>query len=181
MEEFFGPLTEEEILFIATIYGEAALSSPFAWLAIASVILNRVDRGEWKKRGLNTVTLVIKKSGFDACTDQNAPFMRAVRLLSTGGRRKEAPKLSQLVDLVMPMYRAGKGSISDIVIYYSPKAQRLLHRARPTKYDEKPDWNWSLLEEVKIPAAEKDDFWFGKYKKAPPAAVVGSDIPEDEA
>lgn len=54
-------LTDEEKLFIQTIYGEADNSSEASWKAIANVIMNRVGKYDWKK--YKTPAEVIKKSG----------------------------------------------------------------------------------------------------------------------
>lgn len=57
----FEKLTEEEILFISTIYGEAGGCSTVAWEAIANVIMNRVND---RHRGAdNTVTKIIDELG----------------------------------------------------------------------------------------------------------------------
>lgn len=45
----FENFTDEEILYIKTIYGEANLCSKYSWQAIANIIMNRVGNGEWYK------------------------------------------------------------------------------------------------------------------------------------
>ncbi len=167
-------MEEEQKVFISTIYGEAALSSPAAWVAIASVILNRVGVREW--HNLKTVTRVIANSGFDAFSQCNAPFLRARRCFETG-EFKAYPRLIKLMEAVSPLYLDRSRALPDIVLYFSPLAQSLLHEQKPKTYALNPDWDFSEIEEVKVAGAEKDDFRFYKYRT--PAVVVGSHVQDD--
>lgn len=167
-------MSEELKLFLATIYGEAALSSSCAWHAIASVILNRVNSREW--RDMDTVEAVIRESGFDAYKETNGPFLRAMRCFETGDLAKNS-KLVKLLDTVLPLYERKLAPIPHIVMYYSPKAQALLHHSKPTRYRETPPWNFNLLQEVPVFGAEGDDFKFFRYKPKP---EVHSTVAEDE-
>ena len=67
-------MSEEEIIFVCTIYGEAAGSSEIAWETIASVIMNRVSSSRWE---YTTPVDIIKYTGFDAYRDRNAPYITA--------------------------------------------------------------------------------------------------------
>lgn len=57
-------LSDEEIMFIATIYGEGTSYSAETRQALAHAIMNRVGVREWKK--YDTVEKIIKNTGFDA-------------------------------------------------------------------------------------------------------------------
>jgi Cell Wall Hydrolase len=150
-------------MFAATIWGEAANCSPSAWRAIASVILNRVNSGEWKRQGLDTVAKVISKSGFDAFTQQNRPYREA--FLTLIDSPQGSGNVTRLVQVVQPLYLGHEEPIPGVVLYYSPKAQKLLHQKNPDVWrSTRPNWNWSLLEQVAIPGAEADDLAFFKYK-----------------
>lgn len=157
----FEKLTEEEILFISTIYGEAGGCSTVAWEAIANVIMNRVNDRHWGAD--NTVTIIIDKSGFDAYTYENSMYKIAKTYLEN--RDFTNTKVEEMINHVMPIYRGETVDISNgATMYYSPNAQKDLHDKYPLKYPEKPNWNFSLLEEVKISGLENDDFLFYKYK-----------------
>ncbi len=72
-------LSDELNLFVATVYGEAASSSPEAKRAVANVIVNRVGKREWSI--LKTVSDVIKFSHFDAYKNPNVPCKEATEYL----------------------------------------------------------------------------------------------------
>ena len=150
-------------VFIATIYGEAAGSSPAAWRAIASVILNRVGVREWRKH--KTPFDVIVNSGFDAFAQENAPYRVAYRRL---GNPLDVPQpdsvLGRLRAAVMPIYSRQEPPTTSAVLYWSPKAQAALHALKPGIWRALPRWDFGLLEEVKVAGAEKDDFRFYRYK-----------------
>lgn len=159
--EQFDNLTEEEILFVETIYGEANRCSEYSWQAIANVIMNRIGIREW--RNYTTVTEVIKNSGFDSYTYKNDPFREAVAYFEN--RDYSNATIEQMIEIVIPIYRGnGEDITGGAVLYYSPNAQSQLHKQNPDKYREVPNWNFSLLEEVIITGAENDDFKFYKYK-----------------
>ncbi len=154
-------LNEELKIFIATIYGESAASSEIAWEAIANVIMNRVGEKEWKK--YDTVEKIIKYTGFDAYTLKNTPYKIAESYLKN--RTGNNLKIEKLINIVINIYYNEKPDITNgALLYYSPKAQETLHNKYPNKYLKTPKWNFSLLEEIKIKGAEKDDFKFYKYK-----------------
>lgn len=66
---------------------------------------------------------------------------------------------------VKNIYLEKEEPIKDIVLYFSPKAQKILNKKYPQLYSEKPKWNFDLLTEVKIKGLmSDDDFKFYKYK-----------------
>ena len=154
--------SKEFILFVSTIAGEAANSSRASWKAIAHVIMNRFKYKEW--RDYQTIKDIILKTGFDAATQKNQPFLSAYNSLSAG---KPSPLVLQIIAAVKPIY---DGIIEDptgkVVLYYSPKAQLSLSQRKPHEYKPVPSWNFNLLEEVKISGTENDDFKWYRYKNA---------------
>jgi len=160
-------MNEEEISFLATIYGEAAQSSTAAWKAIASVIMNRVGVREWKKH--KTPFAVLANTGFDAFTQRNAPYKKAVdyfRALSAGTVQKTNLHLKFLAEAVLPIYKGEEKPFPEIILYFSPHAQRILHAKNPKLYTRPvPKWALSpLVELVNVPGCEEDDFAFYRYK-----------------
>lgn len=149
---------EELIIFVATIYGEAAGQSPASWKAIANVIKNRLKQGrEWKK--YKTPLEIIQHTNFDAYTTKNTPYKQAYDYLS--GKSKTVPssaRIDAVKKAVEPIYfDQEEDTTNGAVLYYSPRAQQAL-------YGHPPKWNFSLLEEVKVSGTEADDFKFFRYK-----------------
>ncbi|WP_256701028.1 RHS repeat domain-containing protein [Paenibacillus sp. P46E] len=158
-------LTEELVIMIATIYGEAANSSETSWEVIANVMMNRVETGEWKK--YTSVLEIIKHTGFDAYTQKNQPYKEAMDYLESRGGKgsKENTYIEKLIQTVVDVYFNKREDITGgAVLYYSPKAQAALHNKYPKSYKENPPWNVKLLTQVKIKGLENDDFKFYKYK-----------------
>ncbi|WP_010681102.1 RHS repeat-associated core domain-containing protein, partial [Acetivibrio cellulolyticus] len=155
-------LTEEQILMIKTVYGEAANCSEASWEAVANVIMNRVGTREWKK--YDTVTKVIKNSGFDAYTNPNDPYKTAEKYLNN--RDGSNAKLEKLISIVLDVYNGkSEDNTNGAVLYYSPKAQAALHKKFPKSYPSLvPPWVNDKVQEVKVSGAEKDDFKFYRYK-----------------
>ena len=157
----FDHLTEEEMLFVATIYGEAGGCSEIAWQVIANVIMNRSMDQHWSK--YTTITEIINKSGFDAHTHQNDMYKIAEAYLEN--RDYSNAQIEKMINAVIPIYRGQTADISNgATLYYSPNAQKELHDKYPDKYREKPNWDFSQLEETKIKGTENDDFLFYRYK-----------------
>ncbi len=156
-------MDEQLKVFLATIFGEAAACSPAAWRAIASVILNRVATGEWRKH--RTPLAVIAHTGFDAFTHQNAPFLTALRLLENPDAVTPDSPLGKLMEAVLPLYGGREPRTTDAVLYYSPKAQAQLHKKNPRKWPAAPAWRFELLEAVDVPGTERDDFLFFRYRR----------------
>ncbi|MBW7567749.1 peptidoglycan DD-metalloendopeptidase family protein [Chromobacterium subtsugae] len=144
-------------VFVATIYGEAAGQSTASWQAIANVIMNRIKQGrEWKK--YKTPADIVKNTGFDAYTQKNKPYQEAYNYLANGTSTPHSGKIDLLKSTVAPIYTGNAADNAQrAVLYYSPKAQEKL-------YKKAPSWNFSLLEEVQVSGAEKDDFKFFRYK-----------------
>jgi hypothetical protein len=155
-------LKEEQILMIKTVYGEAANCSEASWEAVANVIMNRVGTREWKK--YDTVTKVIKNSGFDAYTNPNDPYKTAEKYLYN--RDGSNAKLEKLISIVLDVYNGkSEDNTNGAVLYYSPKAQAALHKKFPKSYPSLvPPWVNDKVEEVKVSGAGKDDFKFYRYK-----------------
>lgn len=158
--------SEELRLFVATVYGEAVSESKASWMAIGHVIKNRVGTREW--RDLKTVSDVIKKSGFDAYKHQTDLFKSAMKAMigMDGALAADAPKkLDEIVKVLRPVYEGkDEDNTGGAVLYYSPKAQKSLHKKYPSMYKELPPWNFKVLEEVKVNGTEADDFKFYKYR-----------------
>ena len=158
-------MTDEFRIFLATIAGEAINSSPAAWRAVASTIMNRVGVREWKKR--TTPLQVIAHTGFDAFNQRNQPYCRAWKYFGAG-RPATDGKLDALKKEVINIFLAPKvNAIPGIILYFSPRAQAMLHKLHPDKYrHEVPTWALSpLVEEVKVPGTEKDDFRWFRYRE----------------
>jgi hypothetical protein len=152
-------------LFVATIYGEAGNSSEAAWTAIAHVIVNRVGTREWT--AFQTVTAVIQNTGFDAYTQQTTPFKHALAAMKHRAAHHVNSVVERIIKAVRPVYlEQGVDTTSNAVLYYSPKAQAILHKAHPKLYpNETPPWKFELLKEITVPGLRStDDFKFFAYK-----------------
>lgn len=158
----FHQLSDEEILFISVIYGEANLSSETSWKAIANVIMNRIGEKEWANYA--TATDVIMYSGFDAFTDKNSPYREAETYFENRDYSNDV--IERMIEVVLPIYSGEENDITGgAVLYYSPKAQEALHEHNPQKYSKIPPWDFSQLEEISIDGLDSDDdFKFYKYK-----------------
>jgi len=171
-EQSTEKLDEAFILFVSTVYGEAAGQSEAAWQAIGSVIMNRVGN----KRFANDLTeghapqdivAVIKTGGFDAYKDRTSQFLKAKKYLENPHENTSPPHLKSLILAVKPIYNNKHAVTTEAVMYYSPKAQHALHRKKPQKYDEVPDWDFDEIKELTIPGMNiSDDFLFYRYKKS---------------
>ncbi|MEO7778493.1 MAG: hypothetical protein ABIY63_13255 [Fibrobacteria bacterium] len=154
-------MDEQLRAFLGTIYGEAAQASPATWKAIASVIMNRVGKREWRK--LTTPLRVIACSGFDAFTRQNAPFHVAYTYFGNDPQVAPWSPLERLRTSVLPIYEKREPVTTDAQLYYSPKALAELHRRSPQIWPARPRWHFDLLEPAIIPGTETDDFIFFRY------------------
>ncbi len=154
---------DEFNILISTIYGEANTESSVSWQAIAFVIMNRVGKYEWSK--YKTVTEIITKTGFDACTHKNSGFQFAMEYMKKKPDKKNE-KLEKMIQLITPIYLKEQSDITDnAVFYYSPKAQAKLHAKNPEKYKKSPGFAISSkTKEVSISGLlNTDDFIFYKY------------------
>jgi hypothetical protein len=154
-------MDEQLKVFLATIYGEAAQSSPAAWRAIASVILNRVGYREWSRR--KSPLEVIQRTGFDAYQHRNAPYVATEKLLADPDAIPATSPLGRLMAAVLPVYGGREPRTTDAVLYWSPRAQARLHKMRPGVWPERPAWRFELLEELKVDGTEGDDFRWYRY------------------
>ena len=154
-------LNDEEMLFIATIYGEASGCNESSWLAIANTIMNRVQSKRFK---YNSASDVIKYSGFDAYG--SSLYNDALTYLNNrDGGIDRNDLIEHIIEVVMPVYIGVTEDITEgVVLFYSTETQKAAHKKNPQKYKEVPDWNWNELEEVIIPGSENDDFRFFRYK-----------------
>lgn len=162
------PMTRDNIspslaIPLATVYGEAANSSPGAWAAIAHVIMNRVNGRDW--RHLSTPAAVCMHSGFDACSQNTPLYSNAIYYFENRGIVAVRDKMEALAGICLPIWA---GTIPDTTqnstLYYSPKAQKYLHDHNPSHYKEVPDWNFGILAECFPPnMVDGDDFKFWAY------------------
>jgi hypothetical protein len=159
----YSRLSDELKIMIATIYGEAANSSPTAWKAVAWVIMNRIGYREWAK--YNNVKDIIINTGFDAYKHQTKEYKNAINYLNGKNTDARLDTINQIAKITYNIYNRLDTDITEnSVLYYSPNAQAYLHKRNPSMYAKKPKWNFSLLTEVKISGLlETDDFKFYKY------------------
>lgn len=147
--------------FVATIAGEAGGCSSVAWKVVAHCIMNRIGFGEWVNA--RNVSDILKKN-FDAITDGNPPFKKAIYEMNNGNISSHT---QDIIDAVYSIYYKTEEDITNgVVLYYSPKAQAALHAKNPQKYKSLiPDFAKShLTEEVKIKGTENDDMRWYRYK-----------------
>jgi len=153
--------SEEFIKYVGTVAGEAGGCSITTWKVVAHCIKNRVGFAEWINA--RDVSDILKKN-FDAITDKNAPFKKAVTEMHTG---KISDHTQDIIDAISPIYQGLEEDITNgVVLYFSPKAQAALHNKNPSKYKSLiPDFaKSSLTEEVKIKGTENDDMRWYRYK-----------------
>lgn len=154
-------MNEDFRVAVATVYGEAGGSSPSAWRAVMSVIMNRVCKREWKKH--QTPLAVIVNSRFDAYDQVTGEYKRAWTALGNGVPAYTT-RLGKLVGAVQPIFTGEVKPITPAVLYYSPRAQAALHAKHPGAWPAVPRWDFGKLEEVFVAGAEQDDFRWFKYK-----------------
>lgn len=158
----FKDLSDDEILLVTTIFGEAGYCSEVAWQAVANVIMNRVGKYDWKK--YTTPVEIVKYTGFSAYSNPNEPFREAKAYFEERDYSNE--QIEKMIEIVIPIFR-GKGEdiTNNAIAYYSPNAQKALHEKYPEEYPEIPSWVLSpTVEKVEIDGLENDDFQFYKYK-----------------
>lgn len=170
-------LTEEQKIFIATIFGETSVSSNASGVAVANVIMNRLNpscdkTGYWSK--YTTVTDIIINTGFDAYKhghgDPNSNYSQAMEYMNHPdtfeGYSKIPVFIDQLIELTLPVYEKKANDITEgCVYYYSPELQAKLHIENPSLYKEEPDFFREDVEFVQIEElSATDDFAFYRYK-----------------
>ncbi|KYQ78723.1 hypothetical protein AWW73_09075 [Acinetobacter lactucae] len=153
--------SEEFIKFVGTVAGEAGGCSPTTWKVVAHCIKNRIGFAEWlNARNVNDIL----KKNFDAITDKNPPFKKAVTEMYSGNISDHT---QDIIEAISPIYQGLEEDITNgVVLYFSPKAQAALHKKNPEKYTSLvPDFaKSSLTEEVKIKGTENDDMRWYRYK-----------------
>lgn len=153
--------SEEFIKFVGTVAGEAGGCSPTTWKVVAHCIKNRIGFGEWINA--RNVSDILKKN-FDAITDKNPPFKKAVTEMHFGNISDHT---QDIIEAISRIYSGEEEDITNgVVLYFSPKAQAALHKKNPERYTSLvPDFAKSpLTEEVKIKGTENDDMRWYRYK-----------------
>ncbi|KUM13498.1 hypothetical protein AV645_14020 [Acinetobacter calcoaceticus] len=153
--------SEEFIKFVGTVAGEAGGCSPTTWKVVAHCIKNRIGFGEWINA--RNVSDILKKN-FDAITDKNPPFKKAVTEMHSGNISNHT---QDIIEAISRIYSGEEEDITNgVVLYFSPKAQAALHKKNPERYTSLvPDFAKSpLTEEVKIKGTENDDMRWYRYK-----------------
>ncbi|MND28336.1 hypothetical protein D3C81_413710 [compost metagenome] len=153
--------SEEFIKFVGTVAGEAGGCSPTTWKVVAHCIKNRIGFGEWINA--RNVSDILKKN-FDAITDKNPPFKKAVTEMHSGNISDHT---QDIIEAISRIYSGEEEDITNgVVLYFSPKAQAALHKKNPERYTSLvPDFAKSpLTEEVKIKGTENDDMRWYRYK-----------------
>lgn len=156
--------SEEQKLFIQTIFGETSVCSNTAGEAVANVIMNRVGNPHWPSQ--DTVQKVIQNTGFDAYKNETPGFVEAKEYLN-GTNNNEILKrnVDELIKRCMPIYWRQVNDITNgAVYYYSPKLQEENHKINPELYPSIPSFLTDELVKVKVPGTENDDIVFYKYK-----------------
>lgn len=157
----------EQKMFIATIFAETSVCSNTAGVAVANVIMNRVNNKTYSSwASYNTAQEIIENTGFDAYSQKTGNYQDAMSYLNgTYYNKILSEYVDKLIEICMPVYW---GEVDDItngaVFYYSPKKQAELHKIYPQIYPEIPSFMDEPLEEVKIPGTENDDLRFYKFK-----------------
>ncbi len=156
--------SKEFKVFVATIYGEAANSSIRSWEIIAHSMRNRIGFGNWTE--YSTIYAIATTTGYDAYTRKNNPYNEAMSQFKS---EKISSSLKTLINTVRPIYEGKiKDDTSGVVFYWSPKAQKQLHRDNPKLYTTAiPDWVKDNKKEiVKIAGTEKDDFQWLRFQRS---------------
>lgn len=155
----YESLSNEEIMFIATIYGEGTNYSTETRQALAHAIMNRVGVREWKE--YDTVEKIIQNTGFDAYN--GSLYKEAKSYLENRDYSNET--IESIIDTVLPIYRKEQeDTTNNVVLFYSPEAQAKLHELNPSKYKNPPGFVNDQVEEVYISGSENDDIKFFRYK-----------------
>lgn len=153
-------LTQEEKLFFATVYGEAVGQGQNAWMAIASVIMNRVNKYDWQGK-CPTVTAVIEyhaafSSYYDpALKGPSAEFSTVMNYLNnpTGQPPED---LYDLVQTVYPIYAKIIEPTTIALFYYSPE-----HQAEPKYIAD--DLAKKSIVQINVDGVSEEDFLFYTY------------------
>lgn len=156
--------SKEFKIVVATIYGEADASSVRSWEVIAHSMRNRIGFGNWTQ--YSTIYGIATTTGYDAYTSKNIPYYEAMSQFNSGNISN---LLKKVIDTVLPIYEGKvKDDTNGVVSYWSPEAQKQLHRDKPKLYTTAvPDWVKDNKKEiVKIAGTEKDDFQWLRFKRS---------------
>ncbi|MGP9687787.1 hypothetical protein ACT3TH_01345 [Psychrobacter sp. AOP22-C1-C5] len=156
--------SKEFKIVVATIYGEADASSVRSWEVIAHSMRNRIGFGNWTQ--YSTIYGIATTTGYDAYTSKNIPYYEAMSQFNSGNI---SSLLKKVIDTVLPIYEGKvKDDTNGVVSYWSPEAQKQLHRDKPKLYTTAvPDWVKDNKKEiVKIAGTEKDDFQWLRFKRS---------------
>ncbi|WP_201575991.1 hypothetical protein [Psychrobacter immobilis] len=149
---------------VATIYGEADASSVRSWEVIAHSMRNRIGFGNWTE--YSTIYGIATTTGYDAYTSKNIPYYEAMSQFNSGNISN---LLKKLIDTVLPIYEGKiKDNTNGVISYWSPEAQKKLHRDKPRLYTTAvPDWVKDNRKEIVIiDGTEKDDFQWLRFKRS---------------
>ncbi|MDV2944659.1 hypothetical protein RZ539_18805, partial [Acinetobacter baumannii] len=91
--------SEEFIKFVGTVAGEAGGCSPTTWKVVAHCIKNRIGFAEWLNA--RNVSDILKKN-FDAITDKNPPFKKAVTEMYSGNISDHT---QDIIEAISPIYQ----------------------------------------------------------------------------
>ena len=125
---------------------------------------NRIGFGNWTE--YSTIYAIATTTGYDAYTRKNNPYNEAMSQFKS---EKISSSLKTLINTVRPIYEGKiKDDTSGVVFYWSPKAQKQLHRDNPKLYTTAiPDWVKDNKKEiVKIAGTEKDDFQWLRFQRS---------------
>lgn len=161
--------SKEFKIFVATIYGEAGASSRRSWEVIAHCIRNRIGFGNWTD--YSTIHGIVTITGFDAYTQNSKPYRNAMSKLDANNFNsdKVGRTVKSIIDTVLPIYEGKvKDDTNGVISYWSPEAQKQLHRDKPKLYTTAvPDWVKDNKKEIVIiDGTEKDDFQWLKFKRS---------------
>lgn len=113
---------EEYRVFFATVAGESLGGSPAAWKGVASAILNRVGRYEWRKH--TTIKAIVANTGFDAYKDRakSEAYQHALAYLDgrPGIPPGDAMALRDLETAIRPLFLGAEALPTRAIIFYNP-------------------------------------------------------------
>ena len=161
INERFGPfpaILEEEKNVICTVCGEAMHAADTVQKAIAHVIVNRIGTREWS--GYHTAEDIVKYTGFNACDFHAKYFREAESYLE---ERNGDKRFERVIRNVLPVLRKEEEDFTGgCVMFYSPRRYRIDQLRAGNVLQKVPEWDFSLLEEVKF-SGLKGDFSFYRY------------------
>lgn len=162
INERYGPykaIRDEEKRIICTVAGEGFRASDATQKAIANVIMNRIGVREWAQ--YKSAEEIIKHTGFNAYDFRARYYIEMEKYIEDRYGNK---KFERIINNVLPVIRKEEKDITGgCVIFYSPLRYRIEQKRAGNKNRKVPDWDFSLLEKVRIPGV-RGDFAFFRYK-----------------